>query len=155
MWVAFNYYKKNEKVVISNLVNQGFEFFIPKINLKVRDAIKTDNLFPGYGFVKFNESIYSLNFTKGVNKVVRFGSAYGLLKDGQINEIKKLIDESFASPIIIRKPIDSQVEILNGPLKGISGKLISYTAKDRVVILYHLLGRNLTLEIQERNLAAI
>jgi len=78
-----------------------------------------------------------------------------LLKDGQINEIKKLIDESFASPIIIRKPIDSQVEILNGPLKGISGKIISYTAKDRVVILYHLLGRNLTLEIQERNLAAI
>jgi len=155
MWVAFNYYKKNEKSVILNLVNQDFEFFIPKISFKVGDDIKTDNLFPGYGFVKFNESITSLNFTKGVNKVVRFGNDYGLLNDGQIEEIKKLIDKSFASPIIMRKPINSQVEILNGPLKGISGKIISYTAKDRVVMLYQLLGRNLTLEIQERNLAAI
>ena len=155
MWVAFNYFKKNEKVLISNLVNQGFEFFIPKVSIKMNNSIKTDNLFPGYGFVKYNNFISSLNFTRGVNKVVRFGNTYGLLKDGQIKKMKILMDESFASPINLRKPINSQVKILNGPLKGISGKLISYSAKDRVVVLYQLLGRNLTLEIQERNLALI
>lgn len=155
MWVAFNYFKKNEKTLISNLKNQDFEYFIPKVLIIKDNNIKTDNLFPGYGFVKHNNSITSLNFTRGVNKVVRFGSNYGLLNDDQIKKMKILMDESFASPIIQRKSINSQVKILNGPLKGISGKLISYSSKDRVVILYKMLGRNITLELEESNLASL
>jgi len=155
MWVAFNYFKKNEKTVIFNLENQDYEYFIPKVLIKIDSNIKTDNLFPGYGFVKYNHSITSLNFTRGVNKVVRFGSNYGLLNDDQIKKMKILMDESFASPIILRKPINSEVILVNGPLKGIFGKLISYSSSERVEVLYNMLGKNLTIETEERNLALL
>jgi transcription antitermination factor NusG len=151
MWVVINYFKKNEEILISNLTNQSYEYYIPKINFYKNGEIKVDNLFPGYAFVKYlkNISITTLNYTRGVNTVIKFGHNYGLISDEQIKEIKRNSEESLIHPIHVKKEINSQVKAISGPFKGIYGALKSYSSKDRVEVLYTIMGRAMSVEMSE------
>jgi transcription antitermination factor NusG len=154
MWVVISYFKKNEEILISNLKNQCFEYYIPKINLYKNGELKVDNFFPGYAFIKCHKNtlIAPLNYTRGVNKVIKFGNNYGFISDKQIKEIKHKSEESLINPIHEKKPINSQVKAIAGPFKGIYGTLKSFSSKDRVEVLYTMMGRTISIEMIESSI---
>jgi len=72
-------YKINEvKRLESNLLNQNFEYYLPKITIKkINSNPKVEVLFPGYIFVNTSLENYSaLKYTMGIKNIIKFGDKY-------------------------------------------------------------------------------
>ena len=66
-------YKTNElKRVEANLLNQNFDFYLPKIKIKkINTNPKMEVLFPGYIFVNTGIENYSaLKYTAGIKNII-------------------------------------------------------------------------------------
>ena len=152
-WYVIYYQLRNESRLIENLDNQDFNLFIPKILLLKNKKIKSTPLFPGYGFVQCTTNqVSSLNFTKGLKYVLRNGHRYTNISDVHIKEIQEAYQDNQMQPLVVKPRINSNVTVLNGPLKGNLVKVMGFSDADRVKILFNLLGRNLTSEITLNNL---
>ena len=69
-------YKLNEiKRVETNLLNQKFDYYLPKITTKKINSSPIEKiLFPGYIFIKISSKNFtSLKYTKGIKNIVKFG----------------------------------------------------------------------------------
>ena len=155
-WIVINYKVSDELRLIQNLSNQNLSFFIPKILVLKNSKIKTMNLFPGYAFVQFNaDQMPSLQYTKGLKYVVKSGSTYPYLKDSIVSEIKKLIRTYEHNPLTIKPKLDSEVQLLHGPLQGNIVKVLGFSSENRVQFLYKLLGRNAVADTELYNIKII
>lgn len=111
------------------------------------------NLFPGYAFVQYDENkLHSLNYTKGLNYVLKSGVEYSLLYNVYINEIKEIQESLNNSPLRPMLKLNSEAVISAGPLKGRLVKIIRYKVKDRISFMYNLLSRDLVSDIEIINL---
>ena len=152
-WVVIKYNLLNETRLIDNLSNQNFAFYFPKVLVKKNNQIKSLNLFPGYAFVQYDENkMHALNYTRGLNYVLKSGVEYSLLNNSYINEIKGMQESSKKLPLRPMPKLNSEATITEGPLKGRLIKIIGYTAKDRINFMYNLLGRDLVSDIEIENL---
>ena len=152
-WVVIKYNLLNETRLIDNLSNQNFAFYFPKVFVKKNNQIKLLNLFPGYAFVRYDENkIHSLNYTRGLNYVLKSGVEYSLLNNSYVEEIEGMQESSKKLPVRPMPKLNSEAIISAGPLKGRLIKIIGYTAKDRISFMYNLLGRDLVSDIEIENL---
>ena len=152
-WVVIKYNLSNEIRLIDNLHNQNFIYYFPKINIKKNSQSILLNLFPGYAFVQYEENkIHTLNYTKGLNYVLKFGLEYSVLDNHYIDDIKEVQESSMKLPISIKPKLNSDAIIKVGPLKGRVIKIIGFKAKDRITVMYNLLGRNLALDVESENI---
>ena len=152
-WYVIHYQLTNELRLIENLSNQNFHFYIPKILLLKNKQTKFTSLFPGYGFVQSTANrLNALNFTKGLKYVLRNGPVYSHLNDSLINEIQETNKDFQIQPLTLMPKLNSDVSILNGPLKGNLVKVMGFSKADRVKILFNLLGRNVLSETTLDNL---
>ncbi len=93
-WLVASY-KINELARLkSNLINQNFNYYLPKIfTLDSNAKQKEEILFPGYVFVNTNMSKYSkLKFTRGIKNVIKFGNNISCLTNKEVNGIKMIED---------------------------------------------------------------
>lgn len=152
-WVVIKYNLLNENKLISNLENQDFNYYFPKIHILQNNQTKLLNLFPGYAFVQYEESkIYALNYTRGLNYVLKSGIEYSVLHNSYIDEIKRVQETSIKLPLSTKPKLNSDAIISEGPLKGRVVKIIGFKPKDRITFMYNLLGRDLVSDIEIENL---
>lgn len=152
-WVVINYILSNESRLIENLDNQKFSYYFPKIYTKKNSQSILLNLFPGYAFVKYDEKkIYSLNYTRGLNYVLKTGGKYSILDNSYIDEIKAIQESSINLPISVKPALNSNAIVAEGPLKGRVIKIIGFKSKDRITFMYNLLGRKLITDIEIKNI---
>lgn len=152
-WVVIKYNLLNETRLIDNLSNQNFAFYFPKVLVKKNNQIKSLNLFPGYAFVQYeSDKMPALNYTRGLNYVLKSGVEYSLLNNSYINDIKGMEESSKKLPLRPMPKFNSEATITAGPLKGRLIKIIGYIAKDRINFMYNLLGRDLVSDIEIENL---
>ena len=152
-WYVIHYNFLNESRLIENLRNQNFYFYIPKILLLKNKQTKSTPLFPGYGFVQSTANqVNSLNYTKGLQYVLRNGSVYSHVSDSLILEIQEANSVYQTQPLTLLPKLHSDVTILKGPLKGNLVKVMGFSKPDRVKILFNLLGRTAHSEIALDNL---
>jgi transcription antitermination factor NusG len=152
-WYVIHYQSINEPRLIENLINQNFYFYIPKILLLKNKQVKSTPLFPGYGFVQSTANqLNALNYTKGLKYVLKNGDVYSCLSDSLISEIQEANKDFQIQPLTLLPKLNSDVTILNGPLKGNLVKVMGFSKADRVKILYNLLGRSVLSETALDNL---
>jgi len=152
-WVVINYNLLNETRLIDNLDNQNFRYYFPKIYIKKNRQLLLLDLFPGYAFVQYEEKkIHSLNFTRGLNYVLKTGVKYPLLDNSYIDEIKGVQASSIKSPVSLEPELHSNATLNEGPLKGRVIKIIGFKSKDRITFMYNLLGRDLISDIEIKNI---
>tara|TARA_B100000524_G_scaffold309181_1_gene185108 strand:+ start:145 stop:648 length:504 start_codon:yes stop_codon:yes gene_type:complete len=153
-WLALRIKSREEKRARENLSNQGFESYFPVIHsliaTKGNDELKKESMFPGYAFVRLtpNIDLKSLNSTRGVINIVRFGDEYPLLSQDTISSIQNAEDQSFKDPKQHSYKIGEKIIINEGPLKDQSGIIASEIINQRVEILYSLLNRAHLARIQ-------
>ena len=143
-------YKINElRKLENNLINQKFNFYLPKITVKKNNHnFKEELLFPGYIFVKTSIDNYSaLSFTKGIKKILKFGKNVSLMNDKEIFKIKTIEEDSKNKPISLKVSVGQEAKIIDGPLKGNLVEICSLPSKKRVDILLSLLGTNRRVNI--------
>ena len=162
--VPFNYMKKNwlialykineAKRVERNLLNQEFDYYLPKITIiKNNSTPKVEVLFPGYIFINTNFENYSaLQYTKGIKNVLKFGDKISCISSQDIKAMQIAEEKSKLSPVSSQIQIGQDALIAKGSLKGSIVKICSLSSKERVGILLYFLGSERRVYVSEKDL---
>ena len=148
-------YKINEvKRVESNLLNQNFDFYLPKITIKkINSKPKEEVLFPGYIFVNTSFENYSaLKYTMGIKNIIKFGDNISCISDEDIKAMQIAEETSKIDPITSIIQVGQDVLISRGSLKGSIVKVCSLSSKERVEVLLSFLGSMRRVTIPEKDL---
>ena len=124
-WYAVSTKPLQEKLAAQNMRRLGVETFLPQLkrNKSVLGKRRTviGPLFPGYLFARFDMDTHyrAVNYTRGVRKVVTFGSVPAKVDDEMIESVKeKLVDGCLNMQPPSFTPGQS-VLIQEGPLQGL------------------------------------
>ena len=148
-------YKSNEvKRVESNLLNQNFDYYLPKITTKKTNfKPKEEVLFPGYIFVNTSfEKFSALNYTIGIKNVIKFGDNIPFISYKDIKIMQMAEETSKIDPVAAQIQIGQDALISNGSLKGSMVKICSLPSKERVGVLLSFLGSVRRVTISEKDL---
>ncbi len=146
---------KMETTAKEHLNRQGFEVYLPLwMELKRRQGTWRETqspMFPRYLFVRpsyAEQSLAPIRSTSGVSQLVRFGTEPAIAGEGLIREIRQLeLGRNGIARSLIPFKKGDQVEILDGPFKGVSAKVLSCDQR-RVILLLQILGRVQQLTVE-------
>jgi transcriptional antiterminator RfaH len=153
-WIVATYKINEIKRVKSNLANQNFEYYSPKITTKkINSSPKKEALFPGYIFINTALDNYSsVKYTKGIKNVIKFGQNISYITDDEIKSINMLEESSTLDPFVSKIKIGQEMLIKSGSLKGNFVKICSLPAKKRVDVFLYFLGSLRRMSIPEKDL---
>lgn len=153
-WLVATYKINEINRVEANLLNQNFNYYLPKIvTKKINSCSKEEVMFPGYIFIQSHiDNFSSLKYTKGIKKIIKFGKNISFMTDDEIRSINKLEESSRLEPLISEPHIGQEVMIKNGSLKGNLAKICSLPSKKRIGVLLYFLGSMRRIIISEENL---
>ncbi len=153
-WLIASFKVNEIKRVETNLQNQKFEFYLPKIiTKKINSNPKEEVLFPGYIFVNTSLGNYSaLQYTLGIKSIIKFGQNIAYLSSDDIQAMKMAEKESKIDPIVSQIRIGQDVLISNGSLKGSIVRVCSLPSQERVNVLLNFLGSLRRVTISTENL---
>ena len=129
-WFVFYTYPKAEKSITAHFSNLDYTVYLPLVE-QVRQwhdrkkRLKVP-LFPNYIFVQVERcNIYQILSHPRIVRIVSFNGIPAILKDEEIEKIKKITSNCFHLNVESRLEKGNRVEILDGPLKGLVGILKS------------------------------
>jgi len=161
-WYVCQTKPRQEQVAMRKLAEQGYEVFLPMLTQWERKKSTWHRLervmFPRYSFVRCGRSeqgISPIRSTPGVSDLVRFGTTLALLDAETVNAIRTLAEQGNQALQAEAMPfkVGEQVEVADGPLKGLAG-IVSEVAEKRVVVLLTLLGREKPIAMPANHLCA-
>lgn len=126
-WYLIQTKPKQEDRAVVNLELQGVnafchKVFVEKIIRGKRKVLK-EVLFPNYLFVQFdhdNVSALSINYTRGVNRIISFGNQPSTVPNELIAQLKKRVDQSNDNLISDFPEKGEHLQVLDGPFKGLN-----------------------------------
>ncbi len=153
-WLVASYKINEVERLKSNLLNQKFDFYLPKITIKkINYKAKEQVLFPGYIFVNINFENYSaLKYTTGIKNIIKFGNNISHITNKEIKIIQKTEEFSKLYPVASQIKIGQDAFISNGSFKGIIVKVCSLPSKERVEVLLNFLGSIRRVTVSEKDL---
>ena len=154
-WHALYVRSRAEKKVYDQLVDHGYEAYLPLITRikqwSDRKKKVEEPLFKSYVFVRNNErQHYFVLGTYGVVRFVTFEHEAVIVPDKQILAIMKYIDNPVDNEEDL-KNIDLKegqlVRITNGPMQGLTGRLISVKSKRRLLVKIDVVGQSIPVSL--------
>ena len=153
-WIVATYKPNEAKRVESNLLNQNFDFYLPKIiTKKINSNPKVELLFPGYIFVNISIENYStLKYTMGIKNIIKFGDNISYISAEEIEAMQIVEETSKINPVTSQIQLGQDVIIAKGTLAGSIVKVCSLPSKERVDVLLSFLGSVRRVTISEEDL---
>ncbi len=156
-WHALYVRSRAEKKVLSQLEDNGFQAYLPLITQvrKWSDRKKKveEPLFKSYVFVYSNEKehIPILN-VYGVIKFVTFEKKAVVVPENQILAIKKFVNEyESGEEYKMQNNADlkegQMVRIINGPMKGLVGRLDTIRNKRHLIVFIEVVGQYIPVHL--------
>ena len=124
-WYTVNTKPRQETLAAQSLMRLGVETFLPQFKrsklIRGKRRPVTSALFPGYLFARFDMPTHyrAVNFSRGVRRVVSFGSAPVTIEDEMIESIKGKLLDGYAVPQASSFSPGQPVRIQEGPLRGL------------------------------------
>ena len=155
-WFAIYTKPRQEHIALTQLERQSFDCFLPMaINpYQRRSSKKTriEPLFPRYLFLNAapdQQSLGPVRSTRGVSKLVRFGTELARLPETVVRAIRNRCDAETGLVRLDPVPVDSgdKVRVFDGPLAGLEGVLRERKGENRAMLLMKLLGTESTVEV--------
>ena len=148
-WYVIFTKPRQEKKAETNLINQGFKIFFPKLRtLKKKRTLlqeKIEPLFPGYIFIQLDKKSNWLKIrsTKGVNKLVEFGGNPAKITLDFINFLKGKCDIDGVSNFEDKPKLNpgDKVNIETGAFAGIEAIFYKGLGKDRVELMMNFASK--------------
>lgn len=149
-WFALQVKPKYELLVETSLHNKGFEGFAPTYvctrEWSDRKKHITLPLFPGYVFCRFNTEVRApIVSTPGVIRILGNDSA---IPDGEIEAIRTVVSKGIASRPCSYLDVGTRVQIITGPLTGVTGILVSHTNLHRLILSVTLVRGSISIQIE-------
>jgi transcription antitermination factor NusG len=156
-WHALYVRSRAEKKVLSQLEDNGFKAYLPLVtqlkNWSDRKKKVEEPLFKSYVFVYSNEKEYIpiLN-VYGVIKFVSFERKAVVVPENQILAIKKFVSdyergEEFKMLNDEELKVGQRVRIINGPMKGLTGRLETIRNKRHLIVYIDVVGQSIPVHI--------
>jgi transcription antitermination factor NusG len=151
-WFALWTRARHEAAVERQLSEKGIEVFLPTVTRwsRWKDRRKQIKwpLFPGYCFTRIDPgaSLAVLGCT-GVVSLVSIDGRPASIPDTEIDGIRTLVESELrfdACPLIHE---GDPVEVIAGPLRGVTGRLVRKGAHARLVVSVGLIGQGLMVEV--------
>ena len=151
-WIVATYKINEIKKVESNLSNQNFDYYLPRIIFeKTNSKIKEEVLFPGYIFINTSfENCLPISNTIGIKDIIKFGNYIPSLTDNHIKSIKAIVESSKLNPKVEKIEIGQEAFITSGPLRGNLVKVCSFPSRKRVGVLLNILGSLKKINISQK-----
>ena len=156
-WHALYVRSRMEKMVLSQLEDGGYKAYLPLITQvkqwSDRKKKVEEPLFKSYVFVYSNEREYIpiLN-VYGVIKFVTFERQAVVVPENQILAIKKFVTdfergEEYKMMNDEELKVGQKVRIINGPMKGLTGRLETIYNKRHLIVYIDVVGQCIPVHI--------
>jgi len=152
-WFAIWTRSRHEQVVREQLDQKHVEAFLPTITRwsRWKDRRKKVDwpLFPGYCFARFDpaDALPILKCT-GVVNIVSFEGKPAPINDYELDSIRLLVASELQFDPCPMIHEGMMVEVVNGPLRGVVGRLLRKDApKARLVLSVDLIGQAVSVEV--------
>jgi transcription antitermination factor NusG len=151
-WFAFRVRPRHEKAVSLSLRERGCREFLPLIRERRRWANRIRHvdlpLFPGYIFCYTQRTaLLPVLTTPGVIDVVRAGSVPVAADTEEIESLRLAVHSRVPMERCSYIDVGHTVQIIDGPLTGRKGILVSIRKSQRVILSISLLCRSVLIEI--------
>jgi transcription antitermination factor NusG len=143
-----------EKKIYNELCKRSINAYLP-VNQVVRQWSDRKKklelpLFPNYIFVKVTaREMWSVLMVAGVLRFISFGQQIAVIKDEEIETIKKLLH---TNPEVNQETdcvIGDRVKVTDGPFKGLEGTVSQVKGYTRLFVSLETINRVLSVEIPE------
>jgi len=165
-WLLLQTKPREELRALEQLQNQNCQAYCPQIPIeKITRGKRTTNLeplFPGYIFVPNPDTTQdhaltytSIRSTRGVSKIVRFGTDYTLLPNQLIESIEQRIKsmaQSKSGSYTTAPQAGDKVTITSGPFKGLEAIYDQPNGEMRSMVLISLLHQQAAVTIDNTQL---
>ncbi len=158
-WYVVRTQVKREKLAAENLRHlEGVEVFLPRLRYQKttrRGRVWwVEALFPGYLLARFErvEMGRAVSYAQGVSRIVGFGEQLPTVPEKFVEELRAEVErhhhenEEIVVDWSVR--VGDEVEIADGPLKGMEGEVVKVRSADqRVSLLLEFLGEMKPIEM--------
>lgn len=152
VWYVAHTKPRAELVAREHLLRQNYCVQLPLVRRVMRRKISLEPLFPRYLFFQLSnpqQAITPVRSTVGVSSIVRFGIELAVLSDEKCRAIMAFAEtqqRGGLDDLLQTEGIRAGQRILirSGAFAGLEG-LVSEVAKNRVMVLMSLLGKEQTL----------
>ena len=156
-WIAVYTKPRHEKVVEKGLKEKDIESYLPLIRKKHRwsDRMKwvETPVFKSYAFARIDIKDYlDVLQTNGVHHIIKFQNKIAVIPDYQIDNLKKMIEGGFDPVPSDYFIVGDEVEVIGGPLKGITGVVTRNDAQDKLIIKIDAIQHAVAVQIERKYL---
>jgi len=120
-------------------------------------VVKQEALFPGYLFVNFNQTSVSattVRSTRGVSHFVTCAGSPVMVPDRLIEQLQKRTDPGNAELVSDLPQAGDQLEVIDGPFRGLNAVFSQIDGDQRAVVLINLLNQQVEASIPLSSLSA-
>ena len=163
-WFIVQIKPNSYKSATQNLERQGFETFLPKMDITQRQKnkflYKNVYVFPGYIFVCFDPSVINwtkINSTYGVLKLLVFNKKPSEIPSDIVLELKTKYEIKGNRTQQENLQIGNSIKFYKGPFADLIAKVESVDENNRIWVLLEIMGgyRKLKLKNIEKNITNI
>jgi transcription elongation factor/antiterminator RfaH len=158
-WYAVRTHVHQEQRAQAQLENQGYQTCLLLIAKSVRHARRILNvkapLFPGYLFVSLDitqQQWWPINSTYGVMGLITGGERPRTVPHGVVEVLEGLIQDNGLIEFTPKIQVGSRVEVVAGPFVGMIGELARHDGKGRIEVLLEIMGQQVRVRSQVRDL---
>jgi len=151
-WFAVWTRSRHEAAVHAQLMGKGVEAFLPTIPKwsRWKDRRKRVDwpLFQGYCFARVRpEQVRVVQTCGGVAGLVSFNGKAASIPDEEIEGIRSLVASDLQFDPCPFLPEGSRVEVIAGPLQGVTGRLVRKGTRARLFLSVDLIGQGVSVEV--------
>jgi len=154
-WYALVVRPRSEKAVAEALAYRGVEAYLPVYRGRYRSARCFKDvdlpLFPQYVFCRIGASPRGhVLSTPGVFRFVAFGNTLAPVDTSELEGIRRALSSGTEAQPWPFLQVGDPVEIVEGPLRGLAGRLLTTKGDCRLILRVSLLQRSVALTIDRR-----
>ncbi|HEV2800042.1 MAG TPA: transcription termination/antitermination NusG family protein [Pyrinomonadaceae bacterium] len=159
-WFAVQVQHKYESLTANLLQYKGYETYVPQYTPETerrrqkRSQNRPRTVFPGYVFTRFcwedTSTVRSgagIITTPGVIRIVGAGRTPIAVQDEEIETIQRVLDSGLETEPWPYLRVGEQVQIEEGPLRGVTGIIQAKENRHQLVVSVDLLQRSLAVLI--------
>jgi transcription antitermination factor NusG len=159
-WLALQVMPRHEKSVDTLLEYRGYNHFLPTHRVRRRwsDRISVveEPLFPGYVFCRSQSNL--MDIIRGSSRIiciVAFGGRPHPVPDKEIEALQQIVRGNREYSALPYLNVGQKVQVISGPLLGISGTIKQFKNRDRLVITLDVIMKSVSVEIDQSEVALV
>ena len=154
-WFIAQIKPNSYNIAIQNLERQGFETFLPKMQITQRQKqkfhVKNVHVFPGYLFVCFDPHLIpwmKINSTYGVSKLLAFNKKPSEISSDLVLELKTRYEINIDSMQKEKLKKDDAIKLYVGPFADLIAKVERVDKSNRIWVLLEGMGGDRILKFK-------